>query len=98
MDEVKMVVAKNIRRYREETGLTQKELADRLDVGTSVISNWELGTNSPNIVKLFTMCQIFNVMPSEMMGVEKASDRERAYQEASPEVQQAVDNLLKVKE
>jgi transcriptional regulator with XRE-family HTH domain len=95
MSEVKMVVARNIRRFRKENDITQKELATKLDVGDSVISNWEMGTNSPSIVQLFTMCQIFNVTPSVMMGLETESDHQQAYRQAPQEVQQAVDTLLK---
>lgn len=95
MSDVKMVVARNIRRFREEKKLTQKELADQLEVGISVISNWEMGTNSPNIVKLFMMCQIFGVTPSAMMGLETESDHQQAYRQAPQEVQEAVDTLLK---
>jgi transcriptional regulator with XRE-family HTH domain len=95
MSEVKMVVARNIRKLRKDAKMTQKQLADRLAVGESVISNWEMGRNSPDIVQVFLMCRLFGVMPSVMMGLESESDHQQAYRQAPPEVQQAVDTLLK---
>ena len=36
-------VGKNIRRYREQQGLTQDALAERLHVTRQAVSNWETG-------------------------------------------------------
>lgn len=95
MDDVKIVVAKNIKKYRESCNMTQKELADMLNTVMSTISNWEKGSNSPDIVKLFMMCKIFGITPSVMMGLDSESDHQKAYRESPKEVQQAIDTLLK---
>lgn len=94
MDDVKIKVARNIKLFRESNGMTQKELAEKLNVGISVISNWEMCTNSPSIVKLFMMCQIFEVTPSLMMGALDESEVQSLYAKAEPKIQRAIDNLL----
>ncbi len=39
--------AREIRRYREEHDLTQKELAQRLMTTTTTVARWELGMSVP---------------------------------------------------
>jgi len=41
-----------IRLYREKLGLTQQELATRLNVTQGLISQWELGETFPGASKL----------------------------------------------
>ena len=53
MKTVKEELANNIRKYRKERGLTQKELADLVGVKNSAVSNWESGQNSIEIELLF---------------------------------------------
>ena len=45
-------VGKNIRRYREQKGLTQDALAERLHVTRQAVSNWETGKNQPDLEML----------------------------------------------
>ena len=45
-------VGKNIRRYREQKGLTQDALAERLHVTRQAVSNWENGKNQPDLEML----------------------------------------------
>lgn len=39
--------ARAIKRYREESDLTQKELADKLMTTTTTVARWELGMSVP---------------------------------------------------
>ena len=48
-------------KLRKENGLSQEDLADKLDVSRQSVSKWELGTTYPEMDKLLTMCKIFNV-------------------------------------
>lgn len=56
-----MNVGENIRKYREEAGLTQKGLADQLFVTPQAISRWEKGEVEPSLDALRSMSEIFNV-------------------------------------
>ena len=49
MNDIKMAIAKNIRKFRKEADITQGELADALNVGHSTVSNWERGANTPAV-------------------------------------------------
>lgn len=68
-DTIKKNISKNIAKYREAANISQKELAKRLGVVPSRISNWETGANCPTIDILFEVCEILNVSINDIYGV-----------------------------
>jgi transcriptional regulator with XRE-family HTH domain len=52
-DDVRAMVGQNIRRLRIAAGLTQAELAERMDVDRGYVSGLELGQRNPTIVTLW---------------------------------------------
>lgn len=62
-------IAKNLRFYRKKNGLTQKALAEKLDLKSSSISNWETGVNSIDIDTLHLVCVILSISINDMFGV-----------------------------
>jgi transcriptional regulator with XRE-family HTH domain len=96
-NKIRIVIAKNIRQLREESGLTQEELALRLGLVPSAISNWERGANSPDIVQLFMLCEIFGTTPLVLYGMDEDKFR-KAYRQASPKSRRIVDIALGLKE
>ncbi|MBQ1206661.1 MAG: helix-turn-helix transcriptional regulator, partial [Clostridia bacterium] len=49
---MKLLISENLKRLREEKGLTQSELADELSVTPQSVSRWEKGLAYPDIEKL----------------------------------------------
>lgn len=49
---MKDTIGLRIKKKREENGITQKELADRLNISFQAISKWEQGKSVPDIVML----------------------------------------------
>ncbi len=98
---MKYEIGNRIRKYRKECGLTQEQLAEKIHVTKSRISNWEQGTNRPDADILGRICMALNVSPSDLLNVHLTDDNltshERkmlnAYREKT-ELQQAVDILL----
>lgn len=45
-----MTLGENIRARREEKGMTQQELADRLFVSRQTVSRWESGSRTPDVI------------------------------------------------
>lgn len=76
MSIIRKNIARNILYYRKKLNLNQKELAGRLSVGNSAISNWEKELNSPDIDTLFEMCRVFDININEMCGIEDNSSIE----------------------
>lgn len=65
---VREEISKNLLFYRKKCGLTQKELAQKIGVGVSAVSNWEKGANSIDIETLFEVCKIYGISINDMYG------------------------------
>ncbi len=61
-------VAKNIRKYRTQRGLTQDGLAEKLHVTRQTVSNWETGKNQPDLDMLEALSQTLEVDVSALFG------------------------------
>ncbi len=59
--------AKNLKRIREEAGLTQEELAENLNVTRQAISCWERGRTEPDIATLIVLSKALNVSTEELI-------------------------------
>lgn len=57
---INVIFAKNLRSLLEINGMTQKELAKRLSVGTSSVSSWCRGEKTPRMSRIDAICKIFN--------------------------------------
>lgn len=74
-NEIKKTVADNLKKYRREKGMTQKELADEVNknLGTNfkhnTISSWENGTNSIDTTILKLICDILEIDINTIYGV-----------------------------
>ena len=62
-----MELAKQIKKYRIEYGLSQDELAEKLYVSRQTISNWENEKNYPDIKSILLMSYIFNISVDELV-------------------------------
>ena len=57
----------NIKNLRERKGLTQQELAVRVDVAQATVANWESGRREPDINILIRIAKLFNVTLDELV-------------------------------
>lgn len=71
---MKSNVGDNIRKYREISNLSQKQLASKLGISNSRVSNWEQGSNNPPADMIADICEALNVSASELLGVKLAAD------------------------
>ena len=63
-------IAENIRFLRKQAGLTQEELAARFGSRKTLISNYEIGRNTPDIETLWELAHIFDITIDELVGRE----------------------------
>lgn len=63
-------IAENIRFFRKQAGLTQEELAARFGSRKTLISNYEIGRNTPDIETLWDLADIFDITIDELVGRE----------------------------
>ncbi|MCI8914364.1 MAG: helix-turn-helix transcriptional regulator [Lawsonibacter sp.] len=73
------MLGERIRFYRQQAGLTQKELAGRCEVSESAIRNYELGNRVPDFLTLHAIAEKLRVNYAAIAG-EKVTDLEGALQ------------------
>ena len=61
MEEIKSIVAKNISELRTVSGMTQIELAERLNYSDKSVSKWERGESLPDVSVLMEIAALFGV-------------------------------------
>lgn len=61
LDELKPIVAQNISELRTAHGITQIELAERLNYSDKAVSKWERGESLPDVAVLTEIADIFGV-------------------------------------
>lgn len=61
MNELKLVIAKNIADLRRREKLTQLELAERLSYSDKAVSKWERGESMPDVSVLKNIAELFGV-------------------------------------
>ena len=69
--------SENLKSIRKAKGLTQDELAIRLNVVRQTISKWEKGLSVPDAEMLIKIAEVFEVSVSELLGakIEDEADR-----------------------
>lgn len=63
-----MDFAENIRKIRENMGLSQHDLAKKLNVAQSTIGMWESGRRTPKIYELNRMARVLNITVARLLG------------------------------
>jgi transcriptional regulator with XRE-family HTH domain len=63
------MIGENIRKARKAAGVSQKELAERLQVYQKDISRWENGERTPTLEMFAKICRELNVSADEMLGL-----------------------------
>lgn len=67
-----MDFAQKLRQMREKAGLTQGDLADKLDVSRPAVSSWESGKIRPRLNKLQQLADLFGTTVADLMGEDAA--------------------------
>ena len=65
---VREEISKNLLYYRKKAGLTQKQLAEKIGVKNTAVSNWESGDNSIDIDTLCLVCDVFGITLNDIYG------------------------------
>lgn len=67
---MKTKIAENIKFYRKELGLTQGQLAEKLNGKKSLVSNYENGYSTPDIFTLCKLSKIFDITLDDLVEYE----------------------------
>lgn len=63
-------IAQRILCAREKSGLTQREVAEQLNVKETTYANWEKGRAQPNVDTIYSLCKLFNESFDKWLGLE----------------------------
>ena len=66
-NEFKLIVAKNLTKFRKANGLTQLELAEKLNYSDKAISKWERGESLPDIYMLQVIANMFGITLNDLV-------------------------------
>ena len=67
-----MSVGTNIKQLRDRAGMTQEELADKLGVARSTVTQWENGWSNPRMGMVQKLAGVFHVTSSDIVSDEPA--------------------------
>ena len=73
MNQIK--IGEFIKELRKEKGLTQEQLAEKLNVSRRTVSRWETGNNLPDLDVLIEMADYYEVDLRELIDGERNSEK-----------------------
>lgn len=80
-----------VAQLRKELNLTQKDLAERLNVTDKAVSKWETGKGFPDVKLLEPLAQILGVSLVELIRSERQTSEHLTVEEAEQVISQAMD-------
>lgn len=81
----KKTIGSFIAALRKANGMTQKELAEALNVSDKTVSRWEHDEGAPDLSLIPIIAEIFNVSCDELLRGERKSPEERANENTAEE-------------
>lgn len=91
-------VAKNLSHMLKVRGMTQLELATRMEVSTATVSNWCNGVKLPRMDKIDRICSILNINRSDLIEDKPEQDVSSAFSQLTPPVQKIIDIMQELNE
>ena len=67
-EELKVAVGSSIARLRRERGMTQAELAERINYSDKAVSKWERGESLPDVLTLMNLAQVLDTDLNTLTG------------------------------
>ena len=67
------MIADRIRQLRTSSGMTQTELAKKLNITRSSVNAWEMGISTPSTAYLVELSTLFHVSTDYLLGLKTAS-------------------------
>lgn len=71
MEDIKDVIARNLVNLRMQAGLTQLQLAEKLNYSDKAVSKWERGESIPDLRVLVQIADLYNVTLDQLVGRKK---------------------------
>lgn len=89
MNNYKKILSHNIKQKRKSLGLTQYELAERLNVEDKYLSRLETGTSTPSFALLEKLADVFNITIAELFITEDTEIRKEFIKKINEQLKSA---------
>ena len=76
-NELNKIIAKNLTAYRKKAGLTQAELAEKINYSDKSVSKWESGNGVPDVYTLAQLAQLYGVTLNDFVGEQAPTEKEK---------------------
>ena len=97
------IIGERLKKARLEQGLTQENLAEKLDLSVAFLSRVERGNTHINLTRLSEICSLLEVSEGEILNGSSStasdymqSDFNELLKKCSPEKQKLIYNIAKV--
>lgn len=60
-------ISKRLMKFRRDSGLSQEEVAEKLNVSRQTVSKWETGQSTPDFDKIAPLCELYNITTDELL-------------------------------
>ena len=67
-EKLKLQIGANIAACRKQAGMTQAELADKINYTDKAVSKWERGESAPDVITLAQLAEVFGVSIDTLIG------------------------------
>ncbi len=67
MKDLKQIIAKNLIMLRKKSGMTQNELAQKLNYSDNAVSRWERGELAPSIEVIENIAEVYGIEPDMLL-------------------------------
>lgn len=96
------MIGKNIKRMRERRGLTQEQLAYKLNVSNKTVSSWEVDRTEPKMDMVDLITSVLHCQRSDITGEPTILTTEEynvinAYRQSNDIIKQAICDMLHIK-
>ncbi len=79
---------------RKARGLTQQEVADRLNVSNKTISKWERDEGYPEITIIPALAELFDVTSDEILRGERSAQRDQDGEKQAARVERQIRQIV----
>lgn len=62
-----MTLGERLAKLRKEKGLSQEEVADKINVTRQTVSKWELDQSLPDFDRIMPLCKLYNISSDELL-------------------------------
>ena len=76
---MKKLFGERLKNLRLQNNEYQKDLAEEIGVGVSMVSTWEKGINYPQVEKLIEIATYYNVSTDYLLGLDNNKETSKIY-------------------